>query len=744
MIIGKIMENQRKKQDDPARISEKEEEEVEIASSFAMKKNKKEKFLSTIIATQFLFSSFLPFAYAATTEEAPAPAPADLAVLKQLNDGDSDINKLNTDFKNADNTGKINASAKSDESDDIAEVNNKLKEESAQKRKAKEATKEQQINGTSSSNMTAFQAVRSDGSFVTVMKNPCYNSQDNDKCPATAMRYQTVTDSKGESQSVQVPVNSIEYFTSDGKAVDASVIQSIEIQKQQAKITSNSSTTVPAEYASNIVSATSMSMQNLDLPLAQRLLLLAFTYKQAIDDANYENSLKAQEQENSKEEELKKQQEIQERKQAILKQEQVQKDRKVLQAEDSDGTTRFNKTSLFKVTINPAVPVNVDGQDVTLTLTPISTSVAKTGTMQATFKNLDSNQMETVDVTEQFQNGEPFAVELGKWGNRPEGQRTVTITYFPNSGGKKKTYIIRYGVSAYMNSLSNDGKTVSNSVTAAFANADLAMQAGDTLSIAGMISSASWDSSRNICQLVLSDTSGISENMTAIVETSQTNSNDCTNSKGKYAAFSKVLVDEQDNGMLLFRDVGDASSTNVGLSLDQYNENQDASARTTQDRTTGSEDSDGNYQDGYDYEKVIRKDPATGKLVYGLAGSLGYDFTLLPNGQMVSVHTDKDGAMKILKVNGKEYSFSELATISGKCGYNLDKVTLAKDDNGLVIIKDQEGNIINSNTYENSNEKYDLDNKIGSSWKNYLKGATSKVMEKAKEISAGLSGSATV
>ena len=86
MIIGKIMEIQRKKQDDPARISEKEEEEVEIASSFAMKKNKKEKFLSTIIATQFLFSSFLPFAYAATTEEAPAPAPADLAVLKQLND----------------------------------------------------------------------------------------------------------------------------------------------------------------------------------------------------------------------------------------------------------------------------------------------------------------------------------------------------------------------------------------------------------------------------------------------------------------------------------------------------------------------------------------------------------------------------------------------------------------------------------------------------------------------------------
>lgn len=725
----------------PAKIKkEKEEEEAKIdASSFTMKEKKKQKILSTIIAIQFLSSSFLPLAYAA--EEAPAPAPADQAVLDQLNSGELDVNKLNADFKNADTTGKINASARSDESDEIAEANNKLKEENAQKRKAKETAKEQQVNGTSSSSETAFQAVRSDGTFVTVMKNPCYNSQDNDKCPATAMRYQTIIDSKGENQSVLLPVNSIEYFTSDGKPVDAYVIQSIEIQKQQAKMTSHTSTAVPAEYASNIVSATAMSMQNLNLPLAQRLLLLAFSYKQAIDDANYENNLKTQEQESNKKAEIEKQKEIQEQKQAILKQEQIQKDRKVLQTEDSDGTTTFNKTSLFKVAINPAVPVNVDGRDVTLTLTPLSTTIAKAGTMQAIFKNLDSGQMETVDVTEQFQNGEPFAVELGRWQNRPEGERTVTLTYFPNTGGKRKTFIVRYGVSAYLNSLSSDGKAVSNSVTAAFANADLAMQAGDTLSISGMVSRASWDSSRNICQIVLSDTSGISKNATAVVETSQTTRDDCINSKGKYAAFNKALVEEQDDGTLLFRDVGESTATYVGLSLDQYKENQDASARTVQNRTTGEQDADGNYQDGYDYEKVIRKDPATGKLVYGLAGSLGYDFTLLPNGQMVSVHTDNDGNMKILKVNGETYSKSELSGISGKCGYDLAKVSLTKDENGLVLIKDQEGNIINSNSYENSEGKYDLDNKIGSSWKDYLKGVAIKATEKVKELSAGLSGS---
>lgn len=700
---------------------------------------KNKKFLAVLVASQLAMSLLCPFAYAADDAPkatAPAPTPADQSTIDKVNSGSAAADKLNADVQDAINTGKINAAGDSSNSgnDDLTKAN-----APADASKNIDTTKpvQQQVNQPSSNQQTTFQAVRSDGTIVTVSKNPCYNSSDSDKCPVTNTYWQKEKDTNGNYQSVQVPYNSIEYLTSDGLPVDASILQSIEMQKQQAKITSGTETADPDTYAQNMIAAAAMSLQNSDMPSSERFLLMSLMYKQAKEEAEEAN---AKAEIAQKEQEAEKQAAIQKKAAIELKQKTIQKQRKILQVEDSNGQTDFNKTSLFTVVINPIIPVNTDGLDVYLTLTPTNAAFAQNGKLQASAKNFKTGQTETFDVTTQFQKSAPILVEKGDWPNRPEGMRTVTFTYTPNDRTNRRTYLVRYTVSAYINALSSEGKTISTSVVGAYANADLAMAAGDTQALAGMIQDATWDPTRNICRLTMKDTTGIQDNVTATIETSQTDKTKCVASAGKYATFSKVLAEEQDNGSILFRDIGSGEDSNIGIDLDSFNQYEDASAKTVQEDSTGYKDSNGNTQTGYDYAKVLRKDPQTGEIVYGLAGTLGHDFTLLPNGQMVSVYTDKSGKMSIAKVNGQPYSNEELGTISKKAGYDLGNVTLSKDDSGLVVVKDSNGNVINKNQFDSD---YYASSKIGSSWLDYTKKTVVSTASKVAELASGLTGTAT-
>ena len=330
---------------------------------------------------------------------------------------------------------------------------------------------------------------------------------------------------------------------------------------------------------------------------------------------------------------------------------------------------------------------------------------------------------------------------MGNWDDRPEGQRTVTFTYTPNDGGKKEIYIVRYTVSAYLNTLNSEGQTTRNSVVSAILNAPLSMETDERIAIAGKVSSATWDMERSICRLVLDDTTGIQKDAQAVIETSHATKDSCKNASGKYATFDSVLVQEADDNSYLFRDVGGGDASHIGIDLELYNQNQSAYAREAQENTAGYTDADGNFHPGRDSSKVVRVDPATGKTVLGLAGSLGYDYTLLPNGQMVSVHTDDKGEMKILKVTGSEYSNEELADLSNKSGVDLSKVSLSTED-GLVIIKDSAGNKVNSNSYADTSD-YDLVNRIGSTVFDSLKHAVKTDISKARQLVSGLTGSAT-
>ena len=427
-----------------------------------------------LIAAQFMTSAFVPFAYAAeATTAAPTPAPytedeqkptdSDNEILKKV----SDINGVADLKKNYDNAMNGNASGNGATSDgtDIGDANAAVAQQSQQKREANlKEKKDQQVNGTSSNGYTTYQAVRQDGSFVTVTKNPCYHSTNEQVC--------------------QRLNNDMEYYTSDGIAVDAAVLQSIEIQKQQAKMLSSTSTSNPSEYASNLVTATSLSLQNIDLPAAHKLAILAITYQQAMNEAEIANEEKLAAQKAKEKENAKLQERIQERKDSILRKEQIQKEMNILSVEDNNGKTDFNKTSFFTVSIDPGFPTTIDGKNVELTLKPKDKEKAKNGTMTASFKNLKEGRTQTIPVTEQFQNGDPIIVEMGNWDDRPEGQRTVTFTYTPNDGGKKEIYIVRYTVSAYLNTLNSEGQTTRNSVVSAILNAPLSMETDASLSLA--------------------------------------------------------------------------------------------------------------------------------------------------------------------------------------------------------------------------------------------------------------------
>lgn len=704
-----------------------------------------------LIAAQFMTSAFVPFAYAAeATTAAPTPAPytedeqkptdSDNEILKKVSDinGVADLKK---DFDNAMN-GNASGNGATSDGTDIGDANAAVAQQSQQKREANlKEKKDQQVNGTSSNGYTTYQAVRQDGSFVTVTKNPCYHSTNEQVCPSSVLRSVREKDSKGEYRDVQRLNNDMEYYTSDGIAVDAAVLQSIEIQKQQAKMLSSTSTSNPSEYASNLVTATSLSLQNIDLPAAHKLAILAITYQQAMNEAEIANEEKMAAQKAKEKENAKLQERIQERKDSILRKEQIQKEMNILSVEDNNGKTDFNKTSFFTVSIDPGFPTTIDGKNVELTLKPKDKEKAKNGTMTASFKNLKEGRTQTIPVTEQFQNGDPIIVEMGNWDDRPEGQRTVTFTYTPNDGGKKEIYIVRYTVSAYLNTLNSEGQTTRNSVVSAILNAPLSMETDERIAIAGKVSSATWDMERSICRLVLDDTTGIQKDAQAVIETSHATKDSCKNASGKYATFDSVLVQEADDNSYLFRDVGGGDASHIGIDLELYNQNQSAYAREAQENTAGYTDADGNFHPGRDSSKVVRVDPATGKTVLGLAGSLGYDYTLLPNGQMVSVHTDDKGEMKILKVTGSEYSNEELADLSNKSGVDLSKVSLSTED-GLVIIKDSAGNKVNSNSYADTSD-YDLVNRIGSTVFDSLKHAVKTDISKARQLVSGLTGSAT-
>lgn len=693
----------------------------------------KKKLLSALVAAQFAMSAFSPLAFA---EGAPEPAPFNptetqddkdvKANIEGIIGTSQDLNQAFKDRQDADTEDSSNSA--------IGQANEKQKEKSQKKKQATEE-KAQQVNGTSSSKETVYNCVRSDGSFVTVSKNKCWQSTE-DACQVLV--YHQVKNADGNYVYAQEPSNMIEYTTSDGKDPDATVLQSIELQKQQAQILSNAGS--PSEYASSIVTASALSLQNTNLPTVHKIALMAIAYQQAMNDAQAdlrENQAKKAEEDAEK---ARTNEEAENTKKAAEKTARLQKEMNILKVDDADGTSSFDTTKLFTVSISPAIPVNTDNTDISLTLAPKNDAAKKileAGQMTATVRDPKSGKKDTIPVTEQVLNGWPIIVEFGhNVEERPDGQRTVILTYTPDAGGAPKTYTIRYDVKAYVNSLNDQGKIVSASVITAYANANLARETGGTLSVSGKIGAARWDNDKNVCVLSLSDTTSIMD-LAATVETSQATQHECESSIGNYAVFKSVIVQDKDERSIYFRDVGEAKDSDISMSLTAFREYEDADAANVQRRTSGTKD----YH-GHDYEKVLRADPNTGDLVLALAGDLGVNFTMLPNGQMVSVHKKDDGTYEIGKPNGEAYDLQELARISNRVGYDLspDKVTVELDDNGLTVIKDKDGNVISHNEFDESNY---ASSRIGSSWIQQALDSSKYAFEKGAQIASGLTGSAT-
>lgn len=673
--------------------------------------NKKKKFLSVLIALQLVTGYALPPAYAATTSE-PAPETAPMGDASLLQAGDPRLLQatgLEDSLRNSQNADVANSKESA-----LSKANTDREEE-----KSAEREKKQQINGTSDNSETSFWVMRSDGTYTRVTKNECYNSTDEEKCPSTRTRERVITNSNGTTQVISESYNSSEYIVDDGRDFDANVRQQIEIQKQQAKmLSSDSGSIVPEDYAASVVSATALSLQSKDMPKAQKFTLLAIAYQQAMNDAQQmQKEAKAK----ADKENAEKDKRLYERKTSQDRIQRAQKERDVLKTDDADGSSSFNDTSMFTVSITPDIPVNTDEKDVEITLTPKDKEAAKKGTMTALVTDPITGEQTTIDVTKQFQNADPIIVEFGK-AARPEGTRTVTFTFIPNDGGRAKTFIVRYKVSAFLNAISSDtNQAVVSSVFSAYMNADLIIGTDNSIAVSGKISSASWDSEKNVCRITLSDTTGMRDGLAVSVITSNTTKDKCNAAAGKYAVFKNVRAMEQDDDSLLLRDFGsEGDDTNIELSLDGYTRTVEADALNLQNNTIGDKDTNGKSKNGSDAEKVVRMDPETGRYVYSLAGSLGYDYLLLPHGQMVSIYQDSAEKWHIAKVNGTEYSPQELAMISNRSAVNLDKATIEVDeDTQIPVIKDEDGRIVSSNSFDDGDhgiDDYSLENGIGTSW----------------------------
>ena len=646
-----------------------------------MRKMKKKRALSSLVALSFLFAGLSPvashvaFAAEDNMQETPTATTGSLAA-EQKDNLDTNMTDIDKDISAKVNSGdaaKATLREGVEDEDGQRKAKNDLKTLNQQIQK-ESAAHEEQKNQTSGSGSRSYIVQDDNGNTITVRENPCYQRTE-PACLTPKITYST--DSEGKRVQNSQQLNTVEYDAGD-VALTQNMLNQIRTQKAYMKATEDAlagdgSLPSPNRVAQQALYDMQASNGNISNSVASSMAAFAAAAQQA----NNQNLELYRQFEQAKKNVNQALVDV-----STKRLEEDQTKENALKQDDSGKQKRFNAK------LSPAVPyVGYEG-NIMLTLQTPSGKQNDRNQYQiwVKFKNQNTGDIEAFEV---FENT-PILLEKAEWEKKP-GARTIFIFYKFKNNPEAEKHTVTYNIGSFSTAILPDGRNVSNSVTAMLGNARYLDYAMDTHSqgVAGRIVDVAYQD--GVCMMTLTDAQTEEEEARypkANVATSNIPADKCNSSiLGTYASFTNVTAKKLSDGSYVFTDQSEGNGWQYGLSKGEYDAIEDKNAAMTQTEN-----------DKRDTKALRVGDDGT--IYESLPGQLGINYVCFKSGGCVSVNKDDEGNGVFQKATGTPYTKEELAE---KALPPLDSMNVGFDENGIAYVADKSGEKISIDSFSSRN-----------------------------------------